>query len=207
MKYYTAILFALLLPNLLAASPAENEARQTIAGIYQLEKSFDQLLKQDDDEDRIKKEFQAIIHRLTTGELKNRWDEFIKNTPIRSTFYRVVFESMTPVKGFEVSKMKVSGSRADAEILLQVTELYAPSIDMISLDELFAKYKITNMTIPEIIAQLPTNSLAELVEYKITSKRQDSHKLKFVNGKWKIRKIDQRILSSTIEMKVPKKTK
>lgn len=207
MKNFFAILFVLLLPNLLYASSSDDQVRTTVTRIYQLEKSFDKIIQASDNEEIIKKEFKAIITSLTTGDLLNRWNDFISGTPIRSTFYRTVFESMTPIKGLDITSISASGSRATAEVKLQVSELYAPSIDMVSLEELFAKYKINNMTIPEVISMLPTSSLAELVEYRITSKRMDTHKLRYVNGIWKINKIDQKIISSTIEVKVPKKSK
>ena len=205
MKHYVIILFGLLLPNLLVASSQDEQVKATIAGIYQLEKSFDRLNKKSEDEATVKNRFRKVITEITTGKLLSRWEEFISNTPIRSTFYRTVFESMTPIREYEIKSINTSGGRSTVEVTLHISELYAPSIDMITLEELYSKYKFSNMTIPEIISQLPTNSLAELVEYYITSKRKDTHRLKFVNGRWKIQDIQQEIISSSIAVKVPKK--
>jgi len=196
----------LLLSATVSASPPDSEVRGTISAIYQLGAHFEKLLKtHSGNEDAIKTDLKKYISNITTGNLHQRWMEFIKQTPVSSSFYHTVFESMTPQGKLDVQSISSSGRRSEAKVKMKVKEIYAPSIDMITLDELFAKYKISNMTFPQIIAKLPTSSLAELVEYKIISERVDTHKLRLKDGKWKISKIEQEIVSSTIEVILPKK--
>lgn len=206
MKKYMFILITLLVPDSLYAGSSENEIKQSVTDIYQLGARFEQLIaKHADNEDKVKTGLLSIVNNITTGELQTRWNEFINQTPISSTFYRTVFESMTPQGKLDIQSVSASGSRADVKVKLQISELYTPSIDMITLEELFAKYKITNMTAVDVVNMLPASSLAELVEYRIKSERQDTHHLKLVKGGWKIARIEQNIVSSTIDVILPRK--
>lgn len=207
MKKYSFILFVLLLPNISLAASPKDAVSLPVYKIYQLGSSFEKLLKNNKDETSVKNQLKVIIKSITAGDLRKRWLEFIDNTPISSTFYRTVFESMTPRSDLKIESTDIGFRKSTVKAKLEVTEMYAPSIDMITLEELFAKYKITNMTVVDIVNMLPTSSLAELVEYKINSQRLDILYLMKVDGAWKIKKIDNQIISSTIEVKLPKAPK
>lgn len=204
MKIYLYLLLASFLPGNIFAASVDAQVNLPVDKIYKLGKSFDELIAQGKEDDDVRKKFKKIISRITTGELLNRWVQFIDQTSTRSSLYRTVFESMTPQNTLKMLSTKVKNSAAVVSVKIQVTELYAPSTDMVSLEELFSKYKITNTSIADVITSLPTTALADLVEYKIKSERLDELHLKNVSGTWKIEQIKQNIISSQMDVILPK---
>jgi len=207
MNKYLFVLCALLIPHATYAATADDEVKSTVTKIYKLGSQFEELVAREKEDEVVRGRLKTIIKGIATGDFLNRWMEFIDQTSTSSSFYRTVFESMTPTNSLKILSTDINNASAVATAKLEVTELYAPSVDMVSLDELFAKYKITNLKVIDVVNMLPTTPLAELVEYKINSSREDMLHLKNIDGKWKIEKIDQKIMSSTMDVILPKASK
>lgn len=207
MRVYFFILCAMFLPRGVYASSVDEKVNLPVVKMYQLGNDFEKLIAQGKEDEDVRKELKKLIGRIATGDLLTRWMQFIDQTSTRSSIYRTVFESMTPQGALKVISVNVTKGEAVVTLKIHVSELYAPSTDMITLEELFSKYKIINLSIAEVITLLPTTPLADLVEYQIKSERRDEVYLKNLKGIWKIEKIKQNIISSNIDVVLPKAPK
>ncbi len=197
----------MFLPRGVYASSVDEKVNLPVVKMYQLGNDFEKLIAQGKEDEDVRKELKKLIGRIATGDLLTRWMQFIDQTSTRSSIYRTVFESMTPQGALKVISVNVTKGEAVVTLKIHVSELYAPSTDMITLEELFSKYKIINLSIAEVITLLPTTPLADLVEYQIKSERRDEVYLKNLKGIWKIEKIKQNIISSNIDVVLPKAPK
>lgn len=166
------------------------EVEQASARFLHMPETIETVLNQPIRSDEKKR---ALIHEFKetcTEPLASALTAWVNSTSLDSGDYPDAIESIrsngaVPRSGI----VDVSGDSATAVYEVETTEVFSLASNLPSVDDLFARYPISNLTKNEVHEILSGQVVPELAEFSVTSEKRLTIQLHRVASQWKVSQV------------------
>jgi hypothetical protein len=155
------------------------------------------------DEER-RRELADLANNCCTGQLKVKLSRWFSETPISSGSFFDDLQSMRPTGEPQCQPPVLLDDRnAHLTCHFDTSETYSLSRNLVSVADLYSKFDIQNMTLPEASAEISSQRFPELVELVVHIQEEVDLKLQKADGRWLVSDAYVRVGAARIEVRQP----